>query len=114
MLAEKQIYCKKCHTTHLLMDVCASLPNKHVDSTPKNNGNGPFENGAEWPKSTTFSPAAPLNQLQSHSSDVDNQKVLVEWFSQMEGSLKTPKDKRRLNETNYIDLEAFQVGLSDQ
>ena len=54
------------------------------------------------PPSLPLSPDDPLNQLQSHSTDVDKQNVLVdsmdpncpkitEGFSQMKGLLKTPK-----------------------
>ena len=80
------------------------------------------------PKTITFGPAAPLNQLHTHPSDMDQQKQnalaesmdpgypkVIEETSQMVGSLKTPKDGRMQNEINLkVDLDVSKVGLSDQ
>ena len=93
----------------MLMEDCSPPPNRRFDSTTKKNGNKHVENRAVRPNppppippSLPLSPDDPLNQLQSHSTDVDKQNVLVdsmdpncpkitEGFSQMKGLLKTPK-----------------------
>ena len=59
MWAGKENYCKKCYSTHMLMEDCSPPPNRRFDSTAKKNGNKHVENRAVRPNTPSHPPIPP-------------------------------------------------------